>query len=46
MIKTEIVKELQCLYSWAEFYGKNQQWESMDKTQLQIEEFKNKHGLE
>lgn len=33
-------KELECLYSWAEFYGKNHQWEQMDKCQAQIELFK------
>lgn len=42
----KIRKELECLYSWAEFYSKNQQWDKMDICQVQIENFKTKYGLE
>lgn len=43
---TEIRKQLECLYSWAEFYGKNQQWEPLDKCELQIQEFKQLNNLQ
>ncbi len=41
----EIRKQLECLYSWAEFYGKNQQWDSMDKAESQIALFKHENNL-
>ena len=34
-------KKIECLYSWAEFYGKNNQFASYEKAQKQIEEFEN-----
>ena len=40
------MKELQNLYSWAEFYAKNQLWAQYDKCQNQIEELKYKMGIE
>ena len=42
---TEIRKQLECLYSWHEFYAANQQWNQMDKCQEQIDRFKFKHGI-
>lgn len=35
-------KQMECLYSWAEFYAKNQQWDQYEKYQNQIEQLKNK----
>lgn len=44
-MKPEIKKELECLFSWSEFYAKNQQRESFEKCQKQIESFKHKHNI-
>jgi len=44
-MKSEILKQLQCLYSWKEFYAKNQLWSQMDKCAIQIDEFKKKHNI-
>jgi len=38
-------KQLECLYSWADFYAKNQLWSQYDKCQNQIDNFKNKHKI-
>jgi len=44
-MKPDTLKQLQCLYSWNEFYSKNQLWEQMDKCTIQIDEFKKKHNI-
>ena len=31
------IKELQNLYSWSEFYSRNEKWNDYEKTQNQIE---------
>ena len=41
----EIQKQLENLFSWADFYKQNQRWTEWAKTQDQIDAFKNKHGL-
>lgn len=45
MTKTETIKELQCLYAWASFYAQNNQWDSYNKCDIQIAEFKTKNNL-
>ena len=46
-IKTpyRIIKGLQNLYSWSEFYKWNKNENSIKITDLQIEEYKKKHNL-
>ncbi len=44
--KEEILKELQNLFSWAEFYSKNNQWDAYNKCDMQIFEYKRKHNLD
>lgn len=46
MKREEILKQLQNLFSWAEFYSKNQQWDSYAKCDQQILEYKLKHDLD
>lgn len=41
----KIFKELQNLYSWSEFYQKNERFADAEKTKNQINEFKKKHNL-
>lgn len=41
----KIFKELQCFYSWAEFYQKNERFNDAEKTKQQIKDFKTKHNL-
>lgn len=36
----KIVKKLQELYSWLDFYKQNQRFSDIEKTQNQIKEFK------
>jgi len=45
MKKEEAIKQLQNLFSWAEFYSKNQQWDAYNKCDIQILEFKQLHNL-
>ncbi len=40
-----IRKELECLYSWFEFYKVNQNYSQAEKTQSQIKEFQTKHNI-
>jgi hypothetical protein len=46
MNKEEVIKKLQELFSWSEFYSKNQRWDDYNKCELQVIEFKNKHKLD
>lgn len=46
MIDQDIMKQLECLFSWAEFYKQNNRANEHAICQLQILEFKEKHGLE
>lgn len=39
------MKQLECLYSWADFYKQNQRWNEWAKAQEQIEDYKQKHKL-
>lgn len=41
----EVMKQLECLYSWSDFYKQNQRFSEWAKTQEQIDEFKRKHNL-
>lgn len=45
MKRQEAIKELQNLYSWSEFYSKNQRWDDYNKCEIQIIEFKEKYNL-
>ncbi len=44
-MKQELRKELECLFSWSEFYAKNQQWSSFEKILTQIDTFKLNHNI-
>ena len=46
MKKQEAIKQLECLYSWAEFYSKNQQWDAYNKCEIQIIEHKKSNNLD
>lgn len=41
----EIIKGLENLYSWAEFYKMNMRMEDWSKTQQQIYDYKRKYNL-
>lgn len=41
----KVFKDLQNLYSWSDFYKKNERFADAEKTQKQIIELKNKHNL-
>lgn len=41
----EVVKKLQKLYSWLDFYKQNQRFQDIEKTQNQIKEFKISNNL-
>ena len=45
MAKTETIKSLENLYSWAEFYSTNGKWDNYNKCENQIIEFKKLHNL-
>ena len=45
MEKQEAIKRLQNLFSWSELYSVNQNWDSYNKCENQIIEFKQKHNL-
>ncbi len=46
MKKETVIKKLQELFSWSEFYSTNQRWDDYNKCELQIIEFKKQHNLE
>jgi hypothetical protein len=41
----KIFKDLQNLYSWNEFYTKNERFANAEKTKKQIEDYKKKHNI-
>lgn len=41
----KIIKRMQELYAWAEFYAKNEQHEQSYTIQNQIKNYKEKHNL-
>jgi len=43
--KRKAIKELQCLYAWAEFYSDNKAYDNHAKCQTQIEDHKAKYDL-
>ena len=45
LTRKEAVKHLECLFSWAELYGKAYLTEQLLKTQAQIDEHRNKYDL-
>lgn len=46
MKREEVIKGLQNLFSWAEFYSKNGLWDAYEKCDKQISEYKLKHDLD
>ena len=44
-VNWKIIKKLQELYSWSEFYKENQRFLDFEKTQNQIKEFKKSNNL-
>jgi len=46
MKREEILKQLQNLFSWAEFYSKNHLFDAYAKCDQQITEYKLKHDLD
>ena len=44
-MKQEVIKQLQSLFAWADFYKQNERFADWAKCQEQIDNFKEKHNL-
>ena len=45
MNRQELIKKLQNLYSWEDFYRANERFEDIEKIRIEINEFKNENNL-